>query len=340
MLTKQDNLVDFLGQEGVRFTIPVYQRAYAWTKRQCKELLDDIMRAGQIDAKHFMSMILFLEAEADEEGVRSLDIIDGQQRIATSIVMLCALADCLRKRDDKVCGLGAQELTERFLVAGKKAPTCKIALLGVDGATLEALVLGRELPAKTSARIMDNYRYFQEAMGADDFDLEQFWRGVEQLVVIDAELDKNDKAQAIFEGLNTKGLPLTTADLVRNYLLVAQESEEQERLYEEYWNPIELMFGEDKGSLKLNAGIRMWLSIRFRKMRIHDKSQTYNAFKAYMTEEYDGTTEELLDELRSFCLMWAENYKFNEVKEFRCMDWAKKGQNKTLLPGWGHQSGF
>lgn len=340
MLTKQDNLVDFLGQEGVRFTIPVYQRAYAWTERQCKELLDDIMRAGEIQTSHFMSMILFLENGIDDEGVCVLDVIDGQQRIATSTVMLCALANRLRERGETVSDMDADTLTRRFLVAGKENLACKITLLGIDGTTLDALVAGAELPTKASLRIVDNYRYFQTAMGAEDFDVERFWRGVEHLVVIDAELGKNDKAQAIFEGLNTKGLPLTTADLVRNYLLVAQESDEQQRLYEEYWNPIELMFGEDKGSLKLNAGIRMWLSIRFRKMRIHDKSQTYNAFKAYMAQEYDGTTEELLDELRSFCLMWAENYKFNEVKEFRCMDWAKKGQSKTLLPGWGHQSGF
>ena len=37
--------------------------------------------------------------------------------------------------------------------------------------------------------------------------------------------------------------------------------------------------------------------------------------------------------------MWAENYKFNEVKEFRCMKWAK-GKSTTLLPQWGHPSGF
>ena len=160
-----------------------------------------------------------------------------------------------------------------------------------------------------------------------------------QLLVIDAQLGPQDKAQEIFESLNTKGLPLTTADLVRNYLLVGLPRAEQRRLYDEYWNPITLMFGEDPGAYKLNAGIRMWLSIRSRQTRIHDKSQTYNAFKAYMTQEYQGTVEELLDELRAFCLMWAENYKFNEVKEFRCMKWAK-GKSTTLLPQWGHPSGF
>ncbi|MGN0072887.1 MAG: hypothetical protein ACI36W_03700, partial [Coriobacteriales bacterium] len=160
-----------------------------------------------------------------------------------------------------------------------------------------------------------------------------------QLLMIDAQLGPQDKAQEIFESLNTKGLPLTTADLVRNYLLVGLPRAEQRRLYDEYWNPITLMFGEDPGAYKLNAGIRMWLSIRSRQTRIHDKSQTYNAFKAYMTQEYQGTLEDLLDELRSFCLMWAENYKFNEVKEFRCMKWAK-GKNTTLLPQWGHPSGF
>ena len=47
----------------------------------------------------------------------------------------------------------------------------------------------------------------------------------------------------------------------------------------------------------------------------------------------------LLDELRGFCFMWAENYNFHEVKEFRCMNWAK-GKRRTLVPERASQGGF
>ena len=99
------------------------------------------------------------------------------------------------------------------------------------------------------------------------------------------------------------------------------------------------MIGDDPGAEKLNAAIGTWLSIRFPKMRIHDKSETYSVFKTYIEDEHAGTPEELLDELRGFCFMWAENYNFHEVKEFRCMNWAK-GKRRTLVPERASQGGF
>ena len=288
-----------------------------------------------------MSMVLFREVEGCCGPVRKIDIIDGQQRIATMTILLNVLKEHLAKTGETVDGMGAADITERFLqVEEDGKPAAKIQLLSFDLNTLDAVIAGDELPAKPSMRVVDNYKFFAEQMEADDFDLEVFWAGVKQLLVIDAELGEDDKAQAIFESLNTKGIPLTTADLVRNYLLVGLPREEQERLYNEYWQPIELMFGEDRDSMKLNSGLRMWLDIRYRKKRLHRKENTYNHFKEYMANVYTGTVEELLDELRSFCLMWAENFKFNEVKVYRTMDWAKNGKRKNLLPGWGHQSGF
>ncbi len=350
MITKQDGLLDFLAQKGTQFVIPVYQRPYSWTQRQCDELYKDIVRAGKQGTSHFMSMVLFRECDDSTDELRRVDIIDGQQRIATMTILLAALKGHLAATGASVDGLTAADIEQRYLkVAGSAvvdaddaapANDAKIQLLSFDLMTLESVINGTQPPAKPSIRVINNYVFFSKKMAADDFDLEVFWAGLKQLLVIDAQLDANDKAQAIFESLNTKGIPLTTADLVRNYLLVGESREEQERLYNEYWNPIELMFGEDRDSAKLNAGIRMWLDIRYRKKRLHRQDETYNAFKEYMTTQYKGTVEELLDELRSFCLMWAENFKFNEAKVFRTMDWAKDDKPKNLLPSWGHQSGF
>ena len=196
-----------------------------------------------------------------------------------------------------------------------------------------------ELPERPSERITENFDYFYGEMEKEGFDVEAFWNGMKVLTVIDAELDKNDNPQLIFESLNARGVPLTTADLVRNYLLIAMDHDEQTRLYKEYWEPIEVIFGDDPGAEKLNAAIRTWLSIRFPKVRIHDKSETYSVFKTYIEDEHAGTPEELLEELRGFCFMWGENYKFHEVKQFRSMNWAK-GKRRTLVPERASQGGF
>ena len=76
MHTRQDSFLGFLGRGDTRFVIPLYQRVYSWAPRQCQELWTDIMRAGSQQRSHFMSMVLFTQAE--EDGLTALDIIDGQ----------------------------------------------------------------------------------------------------------------------------------------------------------------------------------------------------------------------------------------------------------------------
>lgn len=191
------------------------------------------------------------------------------------------------------------------------------------------------MPELVSERVVDNFAFFCEKTEEDGFRAEDLWAGLQQLLLISANLTGEDNPQLIFESLNSRGTPLTVGDLVRNYLLIAEDQKDQERLYEEYWKPIEMMFGDDPGSERLNAGIRMWLTIRFVKERVRDKSHTYSVFKAYIEDEYEGTLEDLLIELRDFCLMWSENYKDHNImtgsKEFRSWKWAKD-KPTTLVP--------
>ena len=77
MITKQDSLLDFLGAQDIQFVIPVYQRPYSWTQRQCNELYKDIMRAGSQGTSHFMSMVLFRDTPDSTQELRRVDIIDA-----------------------------------------------------------------------------------------------------------------------------------------------------------------------------------------------------------------------------------------------------------------------
>ena len=113
---------------------------------------------------------------------------------------------------------------------------------------------------------------------------------------------------------------------MRNYLLLAQTHEEQTRLYDEYWDPIEGMFQPDPGSLRLDNAIQGWLSVRFRKVRARGRDEVYSVFKQYVEDEFTGTTESLLHELRNFCMIWAENYRYHAVKKYKsAFKWAENG---------------
>ena len=340
MQTKQELFLDLLGTEDTQFVIPVYQRVYSWGLQQCKGLWQDINRSGRTGNAHFIGTVLYAPDRFAKTAQHQLDVIDGQQRMTTLTIVIAALVKYLRAHGATADGLTADDISGTFLhVKAGDGTAAKLILSLNDCPTLEAVVNGASMPERPSERITENLDYFYGEMEKSDFDADVLWAGMKVLTVIDAELDRGDNPQLIFESLNARGVPLTTADLVRNYLLIAMDHDEQTRLYKEYWEPIEVMFGDDPGAEKLNAAIRTWLSIRFPKVRIHDKNETYSVFKTYIEDEHAGTPEELLDELRGFCFMWAENYNFHEVKEFRCMNWAK-GKRRTLVPERASQGGF
>lgn len=340
MQTKQELFLDLLGTEDTQFVIPVYQRVYSWGLQQCKGLWQDINRSGRTGNAHFIGTVLYAPDRFAKTAQHQLDVIDGQQRMTTLTIVIAALVKYLRTHGATADGLTADDISGTFLhVKTGDGAAAKLILSLNDCPTLEAVVNATPMPERPSERITENLDYFYGEMEKSDFDADVLWAGMKVLTVIDAELDRGDNPQLIFESLNARGVPLTTADLVRNYLLIAMDHDEQTRLYKEYWEPIEVMFGDDPGAEKLNAAIRTWLSTRFPKVRIHDKSETYSVFKTYIEDEHAGTPEELLDELRGFCFMWAENYNFHEVKEFRCMNWAK-GKRRTLVPERASQGGF
>lgn len=340
METSQKMYLDLLGEENTQFVIPVFQRVYSWNDEQCDGIWMDVVRSGRTGLPHFLGTILYSREPERTPGIKGLAVVDGQQRTTTITLLLIALEEYMRAHDLTVEGIDADFIRTHYLMCGEQH---KLVLSRTDRATLFAIIDHAELPARKSERIINNYQWFKNRMEQDDFDPELVVRGLRGLMLISAELVGEDRPQLVFESLNTKGTPLTTGDMVRNYLLIAEDRDEQERLYDTYWKPIEMMFGDDPESEKLNAGIRMWLTIRFVKVSSHDKGETYSVFKTYVESEYDGTLEDLLIELRDFCLMWSENYRDHDImtgsKEFRSWDWAK-GKPTTLIPHRFSQGGF
>lgn len=337
MEARQVGLLDLMAQPDARFVIPAYQRAYAWGRRQCRDLWDDIVRAARDGRPHFVGTLLTMPKERDAAGRRQLAVVDGQQRLTTATLALVALRDWASEQGEMIDGRDAREATWPLLRAGAvldpDAPA-KLLLSRRDRGTLDALVVGGALPDEPSARIMGNLGFFRAQMAREGFDAGAFWRGSHALAVIGAQADAGDHAQHIFDSLNSKGVPLTTADLVRNYLLLAEGHDEQQRLYSEYWAPIEDMFQPDPGSKRLAGGIQGWLAVRFRQARVRGSGEVYPAFKRYLEDEFEGSVDDLLGELRRFCMVWAENYRYHGIKKFRSgTRWATQGPG-TLVSGY------
>jgi uncharacterized protein with ParB-like and HNH nuclease domain len=330
MKIKQTRFLDFLGMPDSRFIIPAYQRLYTWSESQCEELWLDILRAGRYHRTHFLGTILY-SIERDNRG-EFLAIIDGQQRMTSVSLILLALARHARKHPNSF--VVSDDLERRYLRVSdeESVSSPKLTLSHYDMGSYLAALEGRDPIAKTT--IDRNLAYFEAKIADESFDIEELWEGLLNLVMIAVQVDDSESSQSIFESINSKGVPLNVADMIRNYLLLAENHDEQTRLYEEYWKPIQEMFAPDSGSLRLNGAIKSWISIRLKGARILSADQVYSSFKKYVEDQYRGDKEPVLRELRGFSLMWAENYRYHGTKKYKSGSaWAEIGA-PTLTSGY------
>ena len=94
MKATEAKFLDFL-KKSPQFVIPIYQRTYSWTERECRQLWDDILRTGRSEAvsAHFVGSIVYIEKGLYQVSSQSpLLVIDGQQRLTTVTLILEALA--------------------------------------------------------------------------------------------------------------------------------------------------------------------------------------------------------------------------------------------------------
>ena len=105
---------DFLN--GVQqFTIPIFQRRYDWSKKQCKQLFDDIKMIGESsDENHFLGTIVHLNDKYDV--ISKYRVIDGQQRLTTIALFISALAKFLYTNDVEGINVTAEKLFNRLLL--------------------------------------------------------------------------------------------------------------------------------------------------------------------------------------------------------------------------------
>ena len=299
MQIRQEGLLDFMGKADVRFSIPVFQRVYSWNARQCEELWDDVMRAGATGGGgHFMGMLLYSIDAQGWEGIEQFDVIDGQQRLTTATLLLCALARLHDENDNDVEGLSAGDLRSRFLRCGHQGRAHgKLALSDMDRDTLFALIGAGDMPEEPAGRLIENLELFYGYMRQPDFDVERLWRGLQRLDIASVQLAPEDSPQLVFESLNSKGMVLSLADRLRNLVVMIDDgtSSSEEGLYETSWLPFERAVA-DAGieGLDATAVLEAWLAESYRDIRIFDRSDVYGVLKSHLRDACGNDLGQLL----------------------------------------------
>ena len=300
MEADKECLLDFV-RKVQQFAIPIYQRMYSWECPHCEQLWDDIIRVGKTDGQggHFIGSIVYVcNSEAHDA---PLLVIDGQQRLTTLALLITALSDAVGD-EEPVDGFSREKLREYLvnrLEKGEKHR--KLVLSNTDRETLFSIIDGRDVPDNHSIRIADNFAFFQNRI-QEQIDkkngLAVLCHGLSKLSIVYIALSREkDKPQLVFESMNSKGLELGQADLIRNYMLMELEPERQEDLYKRYWRPMEEKFGQKAYNQKFGGFMRHYLTVVTGE--IPKKGDVYVAFKKFAMRGNENM-EKLIPSIRRF----------------------------------------
>lgn len=233
-------LNDYIEPNKKQYCIPVFQRDYAWTEEQCTKLFEDIVMAYKKDRPHFCGSFVYAPL-GSKKHIDSYIIIDGQQRFTTLYILIKALADSAdddRDKDALQRYLYNEDKFDRYGLDEKSK--LKLKPVKTDNDQLLLLMSGKIEQMDKSRRgiIYHNYMLFMQLIKSfleesSANSVLMINDGIEKLICADIRLDTDDNAQEIFERINSTGIKLGLADLIRNYILMTDT--DQERLYEEYW---------------------------------------------------------------------------------------------------------
>ena len=243
------------------FAIPEYQRAYSWKKQQRSELFEDIkkvMESGASDKHHFMATIVCLKTNKMEElgtdELERLDIVDGQQRLTTLIILLKAIAIFLSRHDNDLCRSEANKLNDLIV-----KDDARLILLQTNHISK---IMFEQYLREGTVQAASTYTTLAEQNLRDAFnECEKF---VEQLRTIPNvlnllktvknrldfifyALEDEGAVYTVFEVLNSRGLAVSTLDKCKSMLMgivyesnshSPQAAEEKINLLHDIWSKI------------------------------------------------------------------------------------------------------
>lgn len=224
-------LTDFLSKTDTQFVIPIYQRNYDWKTSHCKQLMNDILDAGKYERMHFIGSIVYThDGDVYTSSIKELIIIDGQQRLTTITILCIALYHFIKERnpnDVKAHKIFKQYIVNEFAEESKRL---KLKVSENNDADLKDLINECDNENASFSNILTNYRFFKNLISEENVDI--ILRGINMIMFVEVSLDrKQDNPQRIFESMNSTGVDLSQADLIRNYILMNLSAAQQNFIY-------------------------------------------------------------------------------------------------------------
>lgn len=337
MQTETHSIHDILAKNATSFFIPPFQRAYAWGKTEIERYFSDIIRIinSELDTaqsdkqEHFFGTLVIKEEKAGF--VNKSIVVDGQQRLTTTLLFLIALRDNEPNQENK------DFITGTYLTNNASSFQDKIKLKQVskDWDAYRALITG------TSAKpgiVKNAYDIFTKLIGnikisRPEITLEKYIVAIQRINVAIIFLDerpfKGEDPQIIFETLNSLGKPLTLSDLIRNYVLLNMDSAHQAIMYETIWYPhIELPLSGSTSDF-FRDFLQYKKSTSIKAVSDNNTKELYANFKNFVEESYT-THKAFIDDIVKYVKLYTWIMQ-EEIAETISSDKIKDSQIKELL---------
>jgi len=281
--------------------VPLFQRPYTWTEKQWRTLWEDVCNfydSSDPKATHFMGAVVTMPARSVPVGVSKFLVIDGQQRLMTIAIIMCAIRDSLLQDDQ----IPRRRIQSFYLTNEGYDGTEAFKLLPTQGDRESYAPLVTGSGGVRDSQFKKAYDFFRRRLRGEidegtPIDPKRVLEIIEsRLMVVMINLSDTDDPYLIFESLNFKGSPLEQADLVRNYFLMRFPVGDQQLIYDSLWLPMQNRLGAN-----LTEFMRHFLGAEGEEVR---RSDVYAAIKRLVAESDSSSVRVLMTRMENLSVLY------------------------------------
>jgi len=299
--------------------IPFFQRAYVWSDEQWERLLEDMEHVSQSNKPYFLGSVI-LKQQPTNTGNKVGDkrtLIDGQQRLTTLSIFFKVLS--LKTGDD-------YEFNRMF----KLRDLIAIQHNHNDIDAYETVMNLKELKdLSANDNITNAYNYFKNNLDTDKLNINNI---LAKILFVGIDLDENEDEQQIFDTINSLGVKLTTAELLKNYFFNRDEIS----TYDTYWKNVFEKDDETKsywdreittGRLKrafIDLFFFSYLQIKIQDKNLNVKTedkiefskveQLFESYKSFIKNYLNNDKKSILAEIKDYALLFQENFDYDIIE--------------------------
>ena len=198
---------------GKFFRIPNYQRDYAWDTGNVDDLFEDILEAIETDTSHYIGTFILA---ANSNGKQFFNVVDGQQRLTTLIMLFNAVIEKLVNKTERIIN---KDKFVRSQTSSEK--TWKLELLNDNNQFFHEMLEGKQPnPTTRSQQLLKSaYEHIQLHVEALEVDKSKFLTAMSRLEVMEFTENNDGKAIRMFQTVNDRGKPLTNMEKAKSLLV-------------------------------------------------------------------------------------------------------------------------